>query len=63
MCLRKPCRQSGDDILEAVMTPEGLQWRICSGGTCLTDHSGRRLLERYQALLIDQGKESPDWMR
>jgi len=44
------------------MTPEGLQWRICSGGTCLSDHSGRRLLERYQALLIDQGKELPDWM-
>ena len=38
-------------------------WRICSNGTCLTDYSGRRLLNRYQALLIDQGKPLPAWMQ
>jgi len=55
--------QSGDDALEAIQTGQGLMWRICSNGICLTDYSGRRLLNRYQALLIDQGKPLPAWMQ
>lgn len=51
--------QSADDRIEVVMTSTGCQWRICSRGVCLTDHSGLRLLERYEALLISQGKRVP----
>jgi hypothetical protein len=55
--------QSGDDVLEVVQDTSGLMWRICTGGVCLTDYSGKRLLQRYQALLIDQGKEMPAWLQ
>jgi len=55
--------QPVDGILEVIQNAHGPMWRICSDGVCLTDFSGGRLLERYQALLIDQGKEAPAWLQ
>lgn len=51
--------QSADGCITVVQTPAGIVWRICSGGTCITDHSGLRLQLRYEALLISQGKRVP----
>ena len=48
-----------DEQLHVVVTSEGVAWRICSGGVCLTDASGLRLMERYAALLVSQGRRVP----
>lgn len=55
----QPTSQFADGCIEVIQTERGVQWRICSGGVCLTDGSGLRLLERYEALLISQGKRVP----
>ena len=58
MDLQQQSHQS-DEQLHVVVTSEGVVWRICSGGTCLTDASGLRLMERYAALLVSQGRRVP----
>jgi hypothetical protein len=37
----------------------GCCWQICAGGVCLRDRSGARLMERYRALLVSQGRAAP----
>jgi hypothetical protein len=37
----------------------GCCWQICTGGLCLQDRSGARLMERYRALLVTQGRPAP----
>ena len=37
----------------------GAAWEICSGGVCLQDRNGARLMARYRALLVSQGRPVP----
>jgi hypothetical protein len=48
-----------DDQLTVVATSRGPWWRICSRGVCIVDPIGARLLERYRALLVSQGRPVP----
>jgi hypothetical protein len=37
----------------------GAAWEICSGGVCLRDRDGCRLMSRYRDLLVSQGRPVP----
>jgi len=37
----------------------GAAWEICSGGVCLRDRCGARLMAQYRALRVSQGRPAP----
>jgi hypothetical protein len=49
----------GDRLHVVVDAAGGCCWEICAGGVCLQDRCGARLLERYRALLVSQGRPVP----
>lgn len=53
--------QSGqaDELRVVVDAAGGTAWEICSGGVCLRDRCGARLMESYRALRISQGRLAP----
>ena len=52
--------QSDDDRLRVVQDAQGgACWEICSGGVCLQDRSGARVMKLYRALLVSQGRPAP----
>lgn len=53
--------QSGEsDQLRVVVDDAGSAcWEICSGGVCLRDRDGARVMERYRTLRRSQGRLTP----
>jgi hypothetical protein len=49
----------GDRVHVVTDATGGCCWQICAGGLCLQDRSGARLMERYRALLVSQGRAAP----
>lgn len=48
-----------DQLSVVVDDAGGVAWQICSGGICLRNRCGARLLEEYRALLVSQGRPVP----
>jgi hypothetical protein len=51
--------EQGDRLHVVADAAGGCCWEICVGGICLQDRSGARLMERYRALLVSQGRPAP----
>lgn len=52
--------QSDDDRLRVVIDDAGgAAWEICAGGICLRDRCGARVMAKYRALLLSQGRPAP----
>lgn len=48
------------DRLRVVVDDAGSAcWEICSGGVCLQDRDGARVMERYRTLRRSQGRLTP----
>lgn len=56
---QSPQSDHADQLSVVVDDAGGVAWQICSGGICLRNRCGARLLEDYRALLVSQGKPVP----
>lgn len=48
-----------DQLRVVVDDAGGVSWEICSGGVCLQDRNGARVMERYRLLRCSQGRLAP----
>ena len=48
-----------DQLRVVVDDAGGAAWEICSGGVCLRDRDGARVMERYRTLRRSQGRLTP----
>ena len=56
----QPAQSGESDQLRVVVDDAGgVAWEICSGGVCLRDRDGARVMERYRTLRRSQGRATP----
>ena len=48
-----------DQLRVVVDDAGGAAWEICSGGVCLRDRDGARVMARYRVLRCSQGRTIP----